>query len=166
MTDEQWITFEEACSTVEVRWPGVAHTEEFLLAAVRVGSIRLLVEEYLCPIRFEELEYRLAGPPDRLNGPRVLALRNESWPISPQPSLNFRELVRYCEKLFVKQGGRSAEYQWAEMDREVERMRKTARGLPKTKAQLVRDLEDWCQSAWGTSPDESSIKRRIDKFYR
>ena len=62
-------------------------------------------------------------------------------------------------------GGRPREYDWDAFTIEIIRIANTPDGLPKTQAELIEKMFQWCQEEWGREPAESSVKNRISKIY-
>lgn len=57
--------------------------------------------------------------------------------------------------------GRLPQYEWDEFWREVVRIANTSDGLPKTQAELVKHMANWCLNKWGREPSLSVIKEKL-----
>ena len=64
----------------------------------------------------------------------------------------------------MNRGGRPVAWDWVAFNREVVRLANTIDGLP-TRAELQRQMLDWCERTWGKSPAESTVREHIALIY-
>ena len=68
-------------------------------------------------------------------------------------------------ELHEKKGGAPARYDWDAFAGAVAR-RVHDRGLPGSQGELVRDMLDWFAATHGATPDESTVRRRVQSAWR
>ena len=61
--------------------------------------------------------------------------------------------------------GRKQKYDWNAFYAEIA-VRADLDSLPKTAAELQRDMAAWCQDTWGAEPGETMLKEKIAPIYR
>ena len=62
-------------------------------------------------------------------------------------------------------GGAPARYDWEAFAGAVAR-RVHDRGLPQSQGELIRDMLDWFAETYGATPDESTVRRRVQAAWR
>jgi hypothetical protein len=62
-------------------------------------------------------------------------------------------------------GGAPARYDWEAFTGAVAR-RVHDRGLPRSQGELIRDMLDWFSETYGATPDESTVRRRVQAAWR
>ena len=70
-----------------------------------------------------------------------------------------------CVTPVKSKGGRPREYDWDALTIEIIRIANSPDGLPETQAEIIEQLLQWCENAWGKQPADSSVKSRISKIY-
>lgn len=65
----------------------------------------------------------------------------------------------------VNRGGRPREYDWDAFSGAMAR-RVYDHGMPESQGELVRDMLEWFSVTHGVTPDESTVRRRVQAAWR